>query len=204
MLNTDPHLGLIIGTMFSEKTTELIAALRKYEVIGFKTQLFKPDIDNRYSIENAATHSGISWPATLVETANNVASVADLAEKLKAGIQVVGVEEGQFFEKKLAEYCRHLVNERDTIVYVAGLPVDIMERPFPTMAEIMPYANNLIFKQALCKFTQGTAEVCGRPASRVIYLGKQGLNPETEFRDVGGAEKYSPRCQKHYQIDAKT
>ena len=81
-----------------------------------------------------------------------IQQVDDLRAKRNENAKAKNIEAGKKikqelgdFEKKLAEYCRHLVNERDTIVYVAGLPVDIMERPFPTMAEIMPYANNLIF-----------------------------------------------------------
>jgi thymidine kinase len=206
MTNNDPHLGIIMGPMFSEKTTDLIGIMRRYEEIRYQAQLFKPAKDDRYSKDKAATHSKMEWPSTLVgevteKSRGKPVESKEIIEKLSNGVKVVGIEEGQFFTPDLADVCRKLVNEREMIVYVAGLNADINEMAFPTMQALMPYANNIIFKHALCKGELEPDVYCGKPASKTIFLGDSKMFSGDGPAIKVGAKDFSARCQIHYNRD---
>ena len=103
-MNTRPHLEIIIGTMFSGKSTELIRRINRYEIAGKTVQLFKPTIDDRYSLEHVTSHDGLKRDVTYVKDMN------DLYGHLDAKKDVLGIDEIQFLESITTNYNFYSLN----------------------------------------------------------------------------------------------
>src|SRR5215210_6082829 len=116
-------IEVIAGSMFSGKSEELIRRLNRARIARQKVQVFKPKIDARYSIEEIASHSGQKHDSKPVSNA------AELMDAIAADTQVVGVDEGQFFDLEIAPALNELAN-RGMRVIVAGLDQDYTGTPF--------------------------------------------------------------------------
>ena len=194
MVDTSPHIELVLGTMWSGKTTELLRRTRVYEAAGLKAQLFKPAIDERYGLDKITTHDGQSRDALYVK------NVDELISNLNKNVDILVVEEAQFFEEKLAYICDQFVNVNGKSVIAGGLHRDINRNPWPTIAALEMVADNITHLKAICQYkVKKQDKPCGKTASDVITLAD--LVPKNEGEPivaVGGAESYSPRCRKHH------
>lgn len=183
------RLEVIVGPMFSGKTEELIRRLNRAQVAGKKVVLFKPAIDNRYSEEDVVSHSGHSMKAI------SVSGTWIIPDYIRANdADVIGVDEGQFFDNMLGIYLADFLHE-DKIVIVSGLDKDFACEGFGVMPDFMLMSDRLDKLTAICNkcgsedgsFTQRL--VNGKPAA---------LDGPTIL--VGGTESYEARCRQHYEI----
>ncbi len=164
---------VITGPMGSGKTTELFRQLERVEIGGGKTLLFKPFRDNRD--EGVKTHAGYERPALAIKEAR------EILDHLNGGPDAIGIEEAQFFDEAIGEVVRELVR-KGVRVFVAGLDLDFMGRPFGPMPLLLTQAEYVMKLQAVCM-------ECGMDASRVLRRVK---NDEQVL--VGGMDIYEPVC----------
>ena len=119
-------IEVIVGSMFSGKSEELIRRLRRAQIARQKVQIFKPTVDTRYDEDHIVSHSEMRIPSRAV---GNSRELLDLVE---ADTEVVGIDEGQFFDQDLPAVCNELA-DRGKRVIVAGLDQDYLGKPFEPM-----------------------------------------------------------------------
>src|SRR5437899_268697 len=149
-----PHQGwieVIVGSMYSGKTEELIRRLRRAQIARQKVEIFKPAIDDRYAQDQIVSHSELRIPSRAVRTAEDVLAHAHEA-------QVIGIDEGQFLGRDLVAVCERLARNGKRVI-VAGLDQDYAGRPFEPMPELLAVAEYITKTLAICM-------VCGAPANR--------------------------------------
>ncbi len=177
-------IEVIVGSMFSGKTEELIRRIRRAQFARQKVQVFKPKIDNRYHITRVTSHDQTSIEAHIVD------SIEEIWEKLSERTQIVAIDEGQFFSKELVKVAQDLA-DRGLRVIVAGLDTDWQGQAFEPMPTLMAVAENVTKQHAVCM-------VCGATANRTQKIA--GGDSKIE---VGAAEAYEARCREHFkpQVD---
>jgi thymidine kinase len=168
---------VIVGSMFSGKSEELIRRLRRAQIARQKVQVFKPKIDDRYSIEQIASHSGMTHISKPVMTAK------ELMERIEEDTEVIGIDEGQFFDMELVGAVNQLANAGRRVI-VAGLDQDYTGRPFEPMPQLL----------SIAEFITKTHAICVRCGSTANY--SQRTSESTERVEVGAADKYEARCRK--------
>jgi thymidine kinase len=175
-------LTVIIGPMFSGKTTELIRRIKRHQLAGKKTIIYKPAIDVRYSIEDVNSHDGLKYPARIIP--NDEKGISILADEYKF-YDVIGIDEIHFFPSSIVYLIDQISYEKDIIA--AGLNLDYRGRPWETVEKLLPYSDRIITLSAVCY-------ICGEEATRTIRTSK------IEDRIlVGGEENYKPVCKKHFK-----
>ncbi len=170
-------IEVISGGMFSGKSEELIRRLRRAQIARQKVQVFKPRVDARYSENEIVSHSQWRLEAEVVSSAR------EILERVHEDTEVVGIDEGQFFDFDLVDVCNELAN-RGKRVIVAGLDQDYRGQPFEPMPQLMAIAEYVTKTLAICVR-------CGNPANY-----SQRLVPSDERVLVGAAGVYEPRCRK--------
>ena len=174
-------IEVICGSMFSGKTEELIRRLRRAQIAKQRVAIFKPAIDTRYSSEHIVSHSGISLPSVMVTCATDILEGCE-------NVDVVGVDEAQFFDTDLVEVCETLAN-RGRRVIVAGLDQDYLGKPFDPMPQLLAIAEYITKTLAICM-------VCGNPANRTQRVTRSG-----ERVLVGAGDAYEARCRRCFTTD---
>ena len=168
---------VIAGSMFSGKSEELIRRLTRARIARQKVQVFKPGIDARYSEEEIASHSGqkhLSVP---------VSNTAEMMAQIREDTEVVGIDEGQFFDMEIIRAV-NLLAEQGKRVIVAGLDQDYTGKPFEPMPQLLSVAEFITKTHAICVVCGSTANYSQRTV-------------ESEARvEVGAADKYEARCRK--------
>src|SRR5688572_12271014 len=144
-------LEVITGSMFSGKSEELIRRLRRAQIARQAVQIFKPLVDNRYGEGHIVSHSEMRIAS------ENVASSEELLRLVDEKTEVVGIDEGQFFDVHLPAACNTLA-DRGKRVIVAGLDQDYLGRPFEPMPQLLAIAEYITKTLAICV-------VCGDPAN---------------------------------------
>jgi Thymidine kinase len=173
--------------MFSGKSEELIRRLNRARIARQKVQVFKPMIDARYSVEQIASHSGQKHDS------KPVSSSAELFDLVNAETEVVGIDEGQFFDAGLVEIVNNLASGGKRVI-VAGLDQDYTGKPFEPMPQLL----------CVAEFITKTHAICVRCGSTANYSQR---TVESEARvEVGAADKYEARCRKCFipHADAPT
>lgn len=168
--------------MFSGKTEELIRRLRRAMYARQKVAIFKPTIDTRYDAIEIVSHSKQSIKATPVD---DVRALLDPEHK---DVEVVGIDEAQFFSKDLVPVCQELAN-RGVRVIVAGLDMDYRGLPFDPIPQLLAVAEFVTKSLAICV-------VCGNPAGR-----SQRIVREASRVMLGATEAYEPRCRLHHGVN---
>lgn len=168
---------VIVGSMFSGKSEELIRRLRRAQIARQKVQVFKPKIDDRYSIEQIASHSGMTHVSKPVMTA------AEMLAQMEDDTQVVGIDEGQFFDMAIVDAVNDLANKGKRVI-VAGLDQDYLGRPFEPMPQLLSIAEFITKTHAICV-------KCGETANY-----SQRTSESQERVEVGATDKYEARCRK--------
>lgn len=167
---------VIVGSMFSGKSEELIRRLRRAQIARQKVQVFKPKIDDRYSIEQIASHSGMTHISKPVMTA------AELMAQIESDTEVIGIDEGQFFDMELVQAVNELARSGKRVI-VAGLDQDYTGRPFEPMPQLL----------CIAEFITKTHAICVRCGSTANY--SQRTSESTERVEVGASDKYEARCR---------
>jgi thymidine kinase len=175
-------IEVITGSMFSGKSEELIRRMRRAQIARQKVQIFKPRLDARYSAGEIVSHSEMKMPSQVVEHASEIPAL------VAAETEVVGIDEGQFFDASLVEVADALAN-RGLRVIVAGLDQDYRGRPFEPMPQLMAIAEYVDKTLAVCMR-------CGAPANRSQRLVEQDARVV-----VGGAGQYEARCRRCFHPD---
>jgi thymidine kinase len=170
-------IEVITGSMFSGKSEELIRRLRRAQIARQKVQIFKPKVDRRYAEDHIISHSEMRIPS------ENLESSKDLLLRVKPDTEVVGIDEGQFFDAELPAVCNILANQGKRVI-VAGLDQDYLGRPFEPMPQLLAIAEYITKTLAICM-------VCGAPANHT-----QRLVASNQRVVVGGQGTYEARCRK--------
>src|SRR5215208_4108965 len=174
--NTTGWIEVIAGSMFSGKSEELIRRLRRAKIARLKVQVFKPVIDVRYSHDHIVSHSEMRHESGTVETA------AELLSKVENGTEVVGIDEGQFFDNELVGVANELAR-RGIRVIIAGLDQDYTGKPWEPMPQLLAIAAYITKTHAICMR-------CGQPANY-----SQRTFESEERVAVGAADKVEARCR---------
>jgi thymidine kinase len=167
-VNHQKHSGwieVICGSMFSGKTEELIRRLKRAQFAQQTVEIFKPIIDTRYSEEEVVSHDNNAFRSTAVESSSNILIYGD-------GIDVIGIDEAQFFDEGIVEVCNELAN-RGARVIVAGLDMDFKGKPFGPMPFLMATAEYVTKVHAVCVKTGNLANHSHRIVSgeKQVFLG---------------------------------
>ena len=169
-------IEVVTGSMFSGKSEELIRRLRRAQIARQKVQIFKPLVDNRYSDDHIVSHSDMRIPSRTVSSSDELVKAVD------EDTEVVGIDEGQFFDPELPAACNTLAN-RGKRVIVAGLDQDYMGKPFEPMPQLLAVAEYITKTLAICV-------VCGEPANHT-----QRLVASSDRVLVGASGMYEARCR---------
>jgi thymidine kinase len=170
-------IEVIVGSMFSGKSEELIRRLRRARIARQRVQVFKPRIDTRYSTDDIVSHGEMRMESSVVDNARQ------LLERIQPDTEVVGIDGGQFFDQDLPAACSSLA-DRGVRVIVAGLDQDYLGKPFEPMPQLLAIAEYITKTHAICM-------VCGNPANhtqRLVASGDRVL--------VGAAGLYEARCRR--------
>src|SRR5258706_14505907 len=112
-------IEVVAGSMFSGKSEELIRRLRRAQIAKRKVQIFKPRVDNRYSNDHITSHSAMQIDAESVSTAR------ELLERVAADTEVVGIDEGQFFDPELPAVCSTLADQGKRVIVAGSCPDEL-------------------------------------------------------------------------------
>jgi thymidine kinase len=176
-------IEVIVGSMYSGKTEELIRRLRRAQIARQRVEIFKPAIDDRYAKDQIVSHSELKIPSRAVKSARDVLRWAHEA-------QVIGIDEGQFLGPGLLEVCERLARQGKRVI-VAGLDQDYMGKPFEPMPQLLAVAEYITKTLAICM-------VCGAPANRTYRKVARGGRVV-----VGGADLYEARCRRCFDLGRK-
>jgi thymidine kinase len=170
-------IEVITGSMFSGKSEELIRRLRRAQIARQKVQIFKPKIDDRFGEDHITSHSEMRIAS------ENVNGSAQLLTRVHADTEVVGIDEGQFFDPELPAVCTTLADQGKRVI-VAGLDQDYLGKPFEPMPQLLAIAEYITKTLAICV-------VCGAPANHT-----QRLVASRERVLVGAQGAYEARCRR--------
>jgi thymidine kinase len=179
VIRHQPNQGwieVIVGSMFSGKSEELIRRLRRAQIARQKVQIFKPVIDTRYAEDHIVSHSEMRIPSTAVISSRR------LLEQVEVDTEVVGIDEGQFFDPELPMICNTLADHGKRVI-VAGLDQDYLGKPFEPMPQLLAIAEYITKTLAICM-------VCGNPANHTQRLVANG---DRVLLGAGGT--YEARCR---------
>lgn len=180
-------LTVITGSMFAGKTETLIRLLRRALYARRKVQVFKHALDSRSETAEIRSHDGALHEASAVSTSKEILSLVE------ASVDVVAIEEAQFFDDGIVEVCEELA-DRGYEVIVTGLDTDFRGKPFGPMPALLAEADEVVKLRAICAR-------CGRDASRSQRLvdGKPAPVSGPTIR-VGAEESYEARCRHCHEV----
>lgn len=183
-------IEVICGPMFAGKSEELIRRVKTLSYAHQKIIAFKPAIDNRYDKSAIASHDGEKYQAFAIKSAE------DILPLVESDVQVVAIDEVQFFKDSIISICESLA-DRGVRVIVAGLDTDFRGEPFGVMPLLLARAEFVTKLSAACT-------VCGCAATRTQRLvdGKP-ANYDDPIILVGAKESYEARCRKHHIVPNK-
>jgi thymidine kinase len=171
-------IEVICGSMFSGKTEELIRRLRRAQIARLTVEIFKPKKDTRFDETAVVSHNANSIQSTPVDSSSAILL-------LGSDVQVVGIDEAQFFDDELPNVCTILANKGVRVI-VAGLDMDFKGNPFGPMPKLMAIAELVTKVHAVCV-------KCGSPA---LYSYRLASDEGTIL--LGEKESYEPRCRACY------
>lgn len=173
-------IEIIAGGMFSGKSEELIRRLRRAVIARQRVQVFKPVIDERFSIDEVVSRDDRRLKA------QSAGSSAELLSRVEIGVQVVGIDEVQFFDDGIVDVCMQLADAGIRVI-AAGLDQDYMRRPFGPMPALLSVAEEVSKMHAVCVRCRGAAHYSQRVA---------GGNAQVEVGD----SSYEARCRACYEL----
>jgi thymidine kinase len=135
-------IEVVCGSMFSGKTEELIRRLKRAQFAKQKVEIYKPQIDTRYHEEKVVSHSGLEIMSTPVPASSNILLLAN-------DVDVVGIDEAQFFDMELVNVCKQLADSGVRVI-IAGLDMDFKGNPFGPMPALLACAEYVTKVHAIC------------------------------------------------------
>ena len=169
-------IEVICGSMFSGKTEELIRRLNRAKIARQRVEIFKPSIDIRYSDVEVVSHNENTIRSTPVDTASNILL-------LTGDVDVIGIDEAQFFDMAIVEVCQKLADMGIRVI-VAGLDMDFKGKPFGPMPQLMATAEYVTKVHAICMRCGGLATFSHR------------LTLEEKLVVLGEKNEYEPLCRE--------
>lgn len=173
-------IEVICGSMFSGKTEELIRRIKRAKFANQKIQIFKPEKDVRYDVKNVVSHDDNSIAGQPVSTSREIYQFIN-------DVNVVGIDEAQFFDEGLPIVCQKLAIKGIRVI-VAGLDMDYLGRPFGPMPSLLAVAEYITKVHAICPH-------CGNLATHSYRL-----SDEEETVVLGEKDKYEPRCRVCFEM----
>lgn len=178
----DGWIEVICGSMFSGKTEELLRRLNRAKIANQRIEIFKPKVDTRYDEEEVVSHDRNAIPSTPVESSENILLLA-------SDVDVVGIDEAQFFDTNLHNVCNELANQGIRVI-VAGLDMDFQGRPFGPMPYVLAVAEYVTKVHAICVRTGKLAHFSHRTSGGSATI------------ELGELDRYEPLSRKAY-LEAK-
>jgi len=180
-------IEVIVGPMFSGKSEELIRRIKRAQIAKQKVQVFKPAIDDRYSIDKVVSHNGTNINAI------SVVKAFEIIELLEEDTEVIAIDEIQFFDHSIVDVVREIADLGKRVI-CAGLDMDFRGEPFGPTPDVMAIAESVDKLTAICV-------KCGNPATRTQRL----INGNPAKYDdpiilVGAHETYEARCRKCHEV----
>lgn len=175
-------IEVICGSMFSGKTEELIRRLKRAQFAKQRVEIFKPAIDTRYDETKVVSHDSNSIHSTPVPSSANILLLA-------SEVQVVGIDEAQFFDIELANVCNQLANNGVRVI-IAGLDMDYLGKPFGPMPALLAIAEYVTKVHAICMR-------CGNLANH-----SHRMTDESSLVLLGETNNYEPLCRDCF-VEAK-
>lgn len=177
-------IEVICGSMFSGKTEELIRRLKRAKFAKQKVEIFKPAIDVRYDEEKVVSHDQNYIISTPVPSSSNILLLA-------SGVEVVGIDEAQFFDSEIVSVCNQLAGSGIRVV-AAGLDMDFLGKPFGPMPELLACAEYVTKVHAICMNCGDLAHISHRTIAnkKLVVLGEK--------------DSYEPLCRMCYNEKMKT
>ncbi len=174
-------IEVVCGSMFSGKTEELIRRLKRARIANLKVEIFKPSLDVRYHTQKIVSHNENAIAAQAVDTAKEILP-------LITEVDVVGIDEAQFFDAAIVDVCDRLANDGKRVI-VAGLDMDYTGKPFGPMPELLSIANFVTKLHAVCVQCGGIASYSYR------------ISNNTDQVVIGEKDHYEARCRSclHHQ-----
>ena len=173
--NTKGWIEVVCGSMFSGKTEELIRRIKRAKIAKLQVRIFKPKMETRYDKVKVVSHDDNYIDSFPVESAEEILRWVE-------NIEVVGIDEAQFFDPELPRICDELANRGKRVV-IAGLDMDYMAKPFGPMPELMAMAEYVTKVHAICM-------QCGSVAQYSYRYSKKGGQVK-----LGEKDQYEPRCR---------
>ncbi len=171
-------IEVICGSMFSGKTEELIRRLRRARFAKQKVEIFKPKIDTRYSADDVVSHDANAILSTPVDSSQNILLLA-------SDVDVVGIDEAQFFDPGIVDVCVFLANQGVRVI-VAGLDMDFKGKPFGPIPGLMAVAEYVSKVHAICMECGSLANFSHR------------LSEDEKLVVLGEKNEYEPLCRTCY------
>lgn len=171
-------IEVICGSMFSGKTEELIRRLKRAQIAKLRVEIFKPAIDTRYDETAVVSHDSNAIQSTPVESSGNILFLAQ-------NVDVVGIDEAQFFDDNLSSVCTQLADMGIRVI-IAGLDMDFSGKPFGPMPSLLAIAEYITKVHAICMRCGDLAHY----SYRKVKNDKQVL--------LGEKDSYEPLCRSCY------
>ena len=168
-------IEVICGSMFSGKTEELLRRLKRAEFAKLNIAVFKPNVDKRYDTQKVVSHDDNTIQAISVESAKDILKQAN-------EVQVVAIDEAQFFDSELVTVCTKLANTGVRVI-IAGLDMDFLGNPFGIMPEMLAIAEHITKVHAICTDCCATANHSFRKTA------------DKNLIKIGEKEEYKPLCR---------
>lgn len=173
-------IEVVCGSMFSGKTEELIRRLKRARIANQKVEIFKPKIDTRYDDKKVVSHDANSILSMPIEHSSQLLELTD-------GVNVIGVDEAQFFDLELPEVCQKLALRGNRVI-VAGLDMDYKGNPFGPMPNLLAVAEYITKVHAICQH-------CGNLATHSYRISEDGGTVL-----LGEQDRYEARCRTCYHM----
>lgn len=171
-------IEVVCGSMFSGKTEELIRRLKRAQFAKQKVEIFKPQIDTRYDEVKVVSHQGTEIHSTPVPASSNILLLAN-------DVDVIGIDEAQFFDMELINVCNQLANSGVRVI-VAGLDMDFKGQPFGPMSGLLAIAEYVTKVHAICVRCGSLAHISHRTTQ------------DTNLVLLGETDSYEPLCRDCY------
>ncbi len=171
-------IEVICGSMFSGKTEELIRRLKRARFAKQRVEIFKPAIEDRYDEENVVSHDENTIQSTPVQSSSNIVLLAN-------DVDVVGIDEAQFFDTGLADVCNQLANKGIRVI-AAGLDMDFQGKPFGPIPALLASAEYITKVHAICVNCGDLAQYSHRTIK------------DESLVLLGETESYEPLCRSCY------
>lgn len=176
-------IEVICGSMFSGKTEELIRRMKRAQYAKQKVEIFKPEIDTRYDAVKVVSHEGNSIHSTPVPASSHILLLA-------SDVEVVGIDEAQFFDAGLPDVCTQLADNGVRVI-VAGLDMDYLGKPFGPIPALLAIAEHVTKVHAICMR-------CGNIANH-----SHRITDEEALVLLGETSNYEPLCRDCFVVAKK-